>query len=156
MRISVMELGRFTAAQQSFRRAAGRQLDYPPRCGGTQSEEIHVWDAVVWPGIVAEFEVVRRWSMANHDAKWAYEPDLSSIGQYYCSMCGLELEIRYYKSDTESPKGWHWDIRNSSFQIVDSMGNKYASKYEPDVGALTEVKEDGLQHFKSRPCCRPS
>jgi hypothetical protein len=96
--------------------------------------------------------------MAIHEATWVYLPALETgqCGQYYCSKCKSQLIIAYNKHYIETLTGWHWKIEDSTGQQVDSMGNKHVSKYEPDIQALDEIKEDGLRRFNSLPCCRPS
>ena len=93
---------------------------------------------------------------SGHEATWVQVPEFESgtVGQYYCSKCKLELDIGYNQHYIESCIGWHWKIRDSSGQVVDSAGNKHASKYEPDIGALDEIKEEGLRRFDSIPCLR--
>jgi hypothetical protein len=95
-------------------------------------------------------------SMASHDAKWVQAPDLDTgaVGQYYCSRCNLLLVVAYNRHYEESLTGWHWQIEDSDGHIVDSAGNKYATKYEPGIGLFDEVREEGLRRFDSVPCRR--
>ena len=91
-----------------------------------------------------------------HNATWVYVPDYDSqeVGQYYCSTCKLVVELGYNRHYEASATGWHWKIRDSSGQIVDSAGNKHIPKYEPAVGALDEVKDEAIRRFDSIPCLR--
>jgi hypothetical protein len=91
---------------------------------------------------------------ACHTATWVDLPDHDSgtVGQYYCSMCKLTLELAYTRHYEASATGWHWTIRDAGGQIVDSAGNKHAPKYESAVGALEEVKEEAVRRFNSTPC----
>jgi hypothetical protein len=95
-------------------------------------------------------------SMTSHDATWAQVPDCDSgaVGQYYCSTCKLQLTIEYQRHYEESLTGWHWQIQDSDGHVVDSAGNKYATKYESGIGLLDEVREEGLRRFDSVPCRR--
>jgi hypothetical protein len=91
---------------------------------------------------------------SGHNATWVYVPDYASgtIGQYYCSTCKLTLELGYNRHYEATATGWYWTIRDRSGQIVDSAGNKRASKYEPAVGALEEVKQEAKGRFDSITC----
>lgn len=55
----------------------------------------------------------------------------------------------------ESATGWHWTIEDGAGQMIDSAGNKNASKYEPEVEELDTVMEEGVQKFNALPCHRP-
>ena len=94
--------------------------------------------------------------MARHEACWAQDPDLDTknVGQYYCSKCKLRLVVWYNQNYVESATGWYWEIRDSDNQIVDSAGNKYIETYEPAIGLLDDIKEEGLRKFESWPCRR--
>jgi hypothetical protein len=94
--------------------------------------------------------------MTNHEATWVQVPDFEtgSVGQYYCSRCKMHLALGYNRHYVESATGWHWEIRDGNGQIVESAGNKCASKYEPAVGALDDVREEALRRFNFLPCHR--
>jgi len=94
--------------------------------------------------------------MTNHEAKWIQLPDLDTkaIGQYYCSKCKLQLEIGFNLHYEQSATGWYWEISDSSGQVVDSMGNRHAFKYEPGIGMLEEIKTEGIQRLNSLDCRR--
>jgi hypothetical protein len=93
---------------------------------------------------------------SGHNATWLYAPDCDSraVGQYYCAKCRLTLELGYNRHYESSVTGWHWTIKDGSGEIVDAAGNKLAPKYEPDVGALAEIKEEAVRRFDSIPCAR--
>jgi hypothetical protein len=95
--------------------------------------------------------------MTSHEATWAQLPDIDtgSVGQYYCSRCKLLLTIGYNRHYQESATGWHWEIcEGDGGQIVESAGNKYATKYEPAIGVLDDVREEALRRFNALPCRR--
>jgi hypothetical protein len=94
--------------------------------------------------------------MADHKASWVQVPDLDTggVGQYYCSECKLQLDIGYNRHYAESATGWYWNIQDGDGQIIDSAGNEYVAKYEPAIGALDDVREEGLRAFDSLPCRR--
>jgi hypothetical protein len=67
----------------------------------------------------------------------------------------IGLDIWYNQNrDVESCTGWHWEISDGSGQVRDSAGNKHARRYEPDIGALDEIKKEALLRFNSLPCSR--
>jgi hypothetical protein len=94
--------------------------------------------------------------MAGHDAKWTQVPDFDTgaVGQYYCSRCKLLLMVGYNKNENESATGWFWEIHDSVGGMVDSAGNEYVATYEPGIGLLDDVREEGLRRFDAVPCRR--
>src|ERR1700723_3153263 len=94
--------------------------------------------------------------MTSHEATWVQVPDFDTgrVGQYYCSKCRLVLLLAYNKHYIESAMGWHWEIHDGNGQTLESAGNKYVSKYEPAIGVMDDIREEGLRRFDSFPCRR--
>jgi hypothetical protein len=64
------------------------------------------------------------------------------------------MMLGYNKHYEESARGWHCEIQSGDGQVLEFMGNRYVSKYDPAVGALDDVREEGLQKFNYLPCRR--
>jgi hypothetical protein len=82
--------------------------------------------------------------MAGHEADWVQQPAFGSrsVGQYYCSRCGLELDVWYNENRVaEFCTGWIWRIRDRSGQNIEEAGNKYTASMIRTALPLTMSKK---------------